>query len=140
MSAVEAPLSSVLALTDGLQQRQQQSSHEIDPVFIYPENQRWKVPYDCFDANLPVIDLAPVLTLRRLRKEIGELTDSEAKRNAEEEIERCEKAKVSVEREIRVACEEIGFFQVVNHGFPMHLVQELTKSTQHVFDLPLEVI
>ncbi|KAF2315452.1 hypothetical protein GH714_039292 [Hevea brasiliensis] len=40
--------------------------------------------------------------------------------------------------EIRSACKEIGFFQVVNHGIPLHVMKDALEAIVGFFDLPLE--
>ncbi|KAM7277334.1 hypothetical protein ACFE04_019200 [Oxalis oulophora] len=40
--------------------------------------------------------------------------------------------------QIRDACKKWGFFQVINHGVPLVLPQEVTKVAKQFYDLPLE--
>ena len=47
-------------------------------------------------------------------------------------------ARRSVAHEIGRACEQIGFFVVVNHGIPQEVVQSAWSNTLAFFDLPLE--
>ncbi|CAM0884673.1 unnamed protein product [Alopecurus aequalis] len=63
----------------------------------------------CADAQIPVIDL-------------GEL-----RRGAGEELDR-----------LRLACQEWGFFQVVNHGIEHELLDEMEAVAREFFMLPLE--
>ena len=62
----------------------------------------------CADAQIPVIDL-------------GEL-----RRGAGEELDK-----------LRLACEEWGFFQVVNHGIPVETMEEMKRNVMGFFALPL---
>lgn len=43
-----------------------------------------------------------------------------------------------VTRQVRAACEEVGFFMIVNHGVPDHLTRAAMRATRDFFDLPLE--
>ncbi|KAL4881907.1 hypothetical protein BJY04DRAFT_207358 [Aspergillus karnatakaensis] len=42
-------------------------------------------------------------------------------------------------RELRQACEEFGFFQIINHGIPADLQASILTQSKALFDLPLEV-
>ena len=46
-------------------------------------------------------------------------------------------ARRSVAQEIGRACEQIGFFVVVNHGIPTEVIDNAWKKTLSFFDLPL---
>jgi isopenicillin N synthase-like dioxygenase len=47
-------------------------------------------------------------------------------------------ARMATAREIGRACEEIGFFVVVNHGVPRPVIEACWGQTEAFFDLPLE--
>ena len=47
-------------------------------------------------------------------------------------------AKKAVAEKIGKACEEIGFFVVVNHGIPKEVIDKTWNQTLDFFDLPLE--
>lgn len=47
-------------------------------------------------------------------------------------------ARAAVVAQIGKACEDIGFFVVVNHGVPKHVVEAAWEQTLAFFDLPLE--
>ncbi|CAM6091930.1 unnamed protein product [Calypogeia fissa] len=49
-----------------------------------------------------------------------------------------EEAAARVKREIGQACEDSGFFQVINHGIPEHLLEKVLEVVEGFFDLPLE--
>lgn len=48
-------------------------------------------------------------------------------------------ARMEVAKRIGKACEEIGFFIVVNHGIPKDVIDSAWNKTLDFFDLPLEV-
>ncbi|CAM6088289.1 unnamed protein product [Calypogeia fissa] len=108
--------------------------------FVWPEGNRPELVHDDYDFELPVIDLSPVLKLQGLRKEIEQLEegDTQARSCLEAEIEAGEAAKSDVAKAIRAACEEYGFFQIINSGFPMEVVDQFTETCRQIFDLPLE--
>ncbi|CAM6092663.1 unnamed protein product [Calypogeia fissa] len=113
--------------------------------FIWPEGTRPEISHNEYDFDLPLIDLTPVLRLQSLRREIEELKgDADEVRavrsGLEAERKDCEAAKSDAEKTIRAACEEYGFFEVINSGFPMEVVEEFRKCCRQMFDLPLEVI
>ncbi|CAN1266526.1 Flavanone 3-dioxygenase 2 [Linum perenne] len=43
-----------------------------------------------------------------------------------------------VVEQVRKACQEWGFFQVVNHGVPLHLLQGIQDSSKEFFELEME--
>ena len=65
------------------------------------------------DASIPIIDVAPFTVGKRLGRE-------------------------RVASEVRAACEEIGFFAIVGHGFPEELATRIYDLSRAFFDLPLE--
>ncbi|KAL2832314.1 hypothetical protein BJY01DRAFT_260231 [Aspergillus pseudoustus] len=42
-------------------------------------------------------------------------------------------------RELRQACEEFGFFQIINHGIPPDLQDSILTQSKALFELPIEV-
>ncbi|KAL4965000.1 isopenicillin N synthase family dioxygenase [Aspergillus stella-maris] len=48
-------------------------------------------------------------------------------------------AKENLVRELRQACEEFGFFQLINHGIPSALQDSILAQSQDLFNLPLDV-
>eukprot|EP01018_Ginkgo_biloba_P008654 Gb_05888 [translate_table: standard] len=40
--------------------------------------------------------------------------------------------------ELHIACQDWGFFQLINHGVPCSLMDKIKTSTRQFFDLPLE--
>jgi isopenicillin N synthase-like dioxygenase len=49
----------------------------------------------------------------------------------------CTAARVSID-EIAQACQDWGFFQVINHGIPADLIESVLQQTRRMFALPLE--
>ncbi|RAK80868.1 isopenicillin N synthase family dioxygenase [Aspergillus fijiensis CBS 313.89] len=47
--------------------------------------------------------------------------------------------KATLVRQIREACERHGFFQLVNHGIPLDIQQNVLEQAQTLFSLPAEV-
>ncbi|CAN0903955.1 Protein DOWNY MILDEW RESISTANCE 6 [Linum grandiflorum] len=43
-----------------------------------------------------------------------------------------------VVEQVKDACKEWGFFQVINHGVPLHLVQRIHETCKEFFDMDLE--
>lgn len=41
--------------------------------------------------------------------------------------------------DLRQACEEFGFFQIIDHDVPEDLQQAVLKQCKEFFDLPIEV-
>ncbi|CAM6084905.1 unnamed protein product [Calypogeia fissa] len=107
--------------------------------FVWPEGRRPDIKYDQYDFELPIIDLSPVLKLQSLRMEIEQLeADSGTRSGLEAEIKACEAVKSDIAKAIRAACEEYGFFQIFNSGFPNEVIEQSRESCRQIFDLPLE--
>ncbi|CAM6084380.1 unnamed protein product [Calypogeia fissa] len=107
--------------------------------FVWPEGRRPDIKYDQYDFELPIIDLSPVLKLQSLRMEIEQLeADSGTRSGLEAEIKACEATKSDITKAIRAACEEYGFFQIINSGFAMEVADQFRESCRQIFDLPLE--
>eukprot|EP00521_Asterionellopsis_glacialis_P007734 CAMPEP_0195282952 /NCGR_PEP_ID=MMETSP0707-20130614/1647_1 /TAXON_ID=33640 /ORGANISM="Asterionellopsis glacialis, Strain CCMP134" /LENGTH=351 /DNA_ID=CAMNT_0040342037 /DNA_START=52 /DNA_END=1107 /DNA_ORIENTATION=+ len=49
-----------------------------------------------------------------------------------------DKERMEIAKQIKSACEEIGFFAVVNHGVDMQVLSDAWTATTDFFDLPLE--
>ncbi|CAM6098474.1 unnamed protein product [Calypogeia fissa] len=111
----------------------------IDEFWVWPPESRPDIAHNQFDFQIPVIDMSPVLELEKLRKGLAHSEgDGKMGSSVKEQIRACEAAKASVQKEIGAACEEYGFFQIVNHGVPPHLLKQLTECCQRIFDLPDE--
>jgi hypothetical protein len=111
---------------------------KLDQFWIWPEDSRPELPIK-YDVELPIVDLSPVLKLRDLQKNLEQSKGQAKSADIEGQIKLCLEAKKEVEKAIRTGCEEFGFFQIVNHGFPISLVERLKKSYSQLFALPLEV-
>ena len=48
------------------------------------------------------------------------------------------KEREAIVREVGLACEEWGFFQVINHGIPSSYIQNLKEAARDFFTLPIE--
>ncbi|KAK7252068.1 hypothetical protein RIF29_35776 [Crotalaria pallida] len=88
---------------------------EVDPAFIQEPEHRPKVsPTEA--EGIPVIDLSPII------------------HNTVEDQSEIE----GLVREIRSACKEWGFFQVINHGVPLSLRQRIEEASRKFFAQSLE--
>lgn len=90
----------------------------IDPAFILEPKHRPKRKHNDYSdsgGHVPVIDLAL-------------LQDQKSKPQALDDIV----------AQVSQACAEWGFFQVVNHGVSLELLEELKANAKEFFDLPLE--
>lgn len=92
---------------------------EIDPAFVLdPEHRpqrKQQLQQELTGAQVPVIDLAPLLLPTPSAEAVADIV-----------------------AQVGRACEEWGFFQVVNHGVSLALLQQLEASAKAFFDLPLE--
>eukprot|EP00249_Psilotum_nudum_P011042 c22933_g2_i1 orf=920-1990(+) len=84
----------------------------IPEAFIRPPHQRPSVPHDCFTTHIPVIDLTDWL-------QPGE-------------------ARSRIILEVGQACSEWGFFQVVNHGVPLEILDRMRQVGAQFFALPVQ--
>eukprot|EP00249_Psilotum_nudum_P015325 c25264_g1_i2 orf=301-1410(-) len=90
----------------------------IDMAFVVPPEHRPQRPHNAYvhsNDSIPVIDLSSLWcspcdtdSMRRLIDEVGK------------------------------ACERWGFFQVINHGVPIGLLEKVRKEARAFFALPLE--
>lgn len=87
---------------------------EVPPEFLLPKNLR---PSSTRMKNIPRTFQIPVIDMAKLNHpDFGE----------------------NVVREIGRACEEWGFFQVINHGFSAELMQGAMQMCGEFFALPME--
>ncbi|KAH9304702.1 hypothetical protein KI387_009106, partial [Taxus chinensis] len=90
--------------------------HEVPERYVRSEEERPAIPITprCqsdYQQKLPVIDMSKIAHAQYRDKEI---------------------------RKIAKACEEWGFFQVVNHDIPHSLIDNIKKIGREFFQLPLE--
>lgn len=45
--------------------------NKVGKSFIFPDEERSSVPYNCFEIDLPIIDLPPVLRLDKLQADVA---------------------------------------------------------------------
>lgn len=115
------------------------NSMELEETFVWPEGTRPNVVHDKFDFDLPVLDLSPVLKLEQLREEVAQWhgQGNNLRRGLQAEIHACEAATADIKKTIREACQEYGFFQIINHDLPVQLVEQLSDCFRQLFALPL---
>lgn len=83
---------------------------EVDPAFIQDLEHRPK-PETVSADNVPLIDLSPLESESDLEGLVAEISD---------------------------ACQKWGFFQVTNHGVPLHLREKIESVSREFFALPKE--
>lgn len=79
--------------------------------------------------TIPTADLSPFLK---------ELEESAYSYDADDEDDQKKKKKKDAIEIIGKACSEFGFFQVVNHGVPLHLMQKALLLSNQFFGYPLD--
>ena len=94
---------------------------EVDPAFIQPPEHRPNISIiHEEDQGIPVIDLSPI----HHQLENDAVSDPST-------IE-------AVVKEIGRACKEWGFFQVINHGIPLNLINRVEDVSKRFFTQSLE--
>ncbi|GLJ42595.1 hypothetical protein SUGI_0882910 [Cryptomeria japonica] len=83
---------------------------QVNKNYIFPPNERPQIDEVSHSYSIPVIDLKDL--------------DGPARK--------------SVVNEIKRACEEDGFFQIVNHGVPETLMKSMMDVAKEFFEMPLE--
>jgi hypothetical protein len=112
---------------------QQLANLQIDPDFVLPPEYRPTRKYNDYTAageQVPVIDLS---SLRRNNKNPGEEEEE-----GEEGSRRSSLIHEQLVEQVGKACEEWGFFQVINHGISLSLLDEVETNALNFFALPLE--
>jgi hypothetical protein len=115
---------------------QQLANLQIDPDFVLPPEHRPTRKYNDYTAageQVPVIDLS---SLRRSNKNPGE--EEEEEEEGEEGSRRSSLIHEQLVEQVGKACEEWGFFQVINHGISLSLLEEVETNALNFFALPLE--
>ncbi|KAJ7524768.1 hypothetical protein O6H91_17G020300 [Diphasiastrum complanatum] len=88
---------------------------KIDPAYVLPPEFRPKLVEGLKELDdIPVIDLAPLLANDVKGTQI-------------------------IVEQVAKACEEWGFFQVINHGIPIKLLEDVEAEALKFFSLPLEL-
>eukprot|EP01018_Ginkgo_biloba_P004050 Gb_26903 [translate_table: standard] len=82
----------------------------VPPSFVRPLNQRHNASEVCTTEHIPVVDLEGVQGARRSQ----------------------------IVRQISQACQTWGFFQVVNHGVPTSLLEEMKNAVHRYNQEPIE--
>lgn len=91
---------------------------EFDQAFIQDPEHRPTISISEAEG-IPLIDLSPVV-----------LNSSDPSSSDE--------AVAEVVRQIGSACEQWGFFQVINHGVPLQLREKIFRTSKEFFAQPLE--
>lgn len=91
---------------------------KIDKAFVLPPEHR---PVRAHDSYVNTTDQIPVIDLQVLQHPAPDPTTLE-----------------TLVREIGRACENWGFFQVINHGISSSLINKLKEEAESFFALPLE--
>lgn len=105
-----------VGLVDDVQELKKIKPSSIPERFVRDMIERPKLatvttPSSCSNLNIPVIDLSKILNSQDFHYEIMKLSTS---------------------------CEEWGFFQVINHGIDLDLLEKMEKIAMEFFMLPLE--
>lgn len=87
---------------------------EVPELYLWPQENQQAAIEESIGIDIPVIDL----------QHHGEL--SRASVNG------------SVIEQVRVAYEDFGVFQIVNHGVSQHLLERIENQAQRLFSLPLD--
>ncbi len=112
---------------------------QIDPEFLVQQEHRPTLKYNDYKTAVgqhhvvPVIDLSP-LTSKKKKSSSG-LESSSALTQQEHDAH---SSIHNLVEQVGKACEEWGFFQVINHGVSLSLLEELETNAQSFFALPLQ--
>lgn len=99
----------------------------LDPTFVVDVEHRAKFGANPDEDDIPVLDLSP---FRRICELDGHAALGRAALEHDSALQ-------DLVADVGKACENWGFFQVVNHGVPLGLLDNLEKVAQQFFDLPL---
>lgn len=84
----------------------------LSPEFILPEDKRPNLSEVPTLSSIPIIDLSP------------------------KSDDNNDHSHTQLVHKISQACEEYGFFQIVNHGVPDEICKKMMAAITHFFDLP----
>lgn len=121
-SIAQSQLQSVSSQGSGtLQRLVSQGSQDLGD-FVWPEADRPTIPHNDFrrDRELPVVDLAGLQ---------GCDGDDEQQKQL---------AKARIAKRVADACAQWGFFQLINHGVPLAVFDEVHHQAYKFFELPME--
>eukprot|EP00253_Pinus_taeda_P014347 PITA_14347 len=83
---------------------------KVQDRYILPPNERPQMAEVCYSESIPVIDLEDLHGPNRM----------------------------TVVHQIRRACEEDGFFQIVNHGVPENVMKNMMEVAKEFYEMPVE--
>jgi hypothetical protein len=112
---------------------------QIDPEFLVQQEHRPTLKYNDYKTAVgqhhvvPVIDLSPLMSKKK--KSSSGLESSSALTQQEHDAH---SSIHNLVEQVGKACEEWGFFQVINHGVSLSLLEELETNAQSFFALPLQ--
>ena len=96
--------------------RLEESEAMMPEEYVWPEGRAPKLAHDEYgECEIPVIDMGGMMAM---------------------EMEKTRR--VAVVEEVRKACQEWGFFQIVNHGFSTDMLARVERECGRLFSLPLE--
>lgn len=87
------------------------NSFEVQDKYILPPHERPRISEVSYPQHIPVVDL-------------GDLIDGQNR--------------TKVIQEIRRACEEDGFFQIINHGVQETVMRNMMRIAREFFEMPVE--
>lgn len=126
----------------------QQDHHEIletlqiDPEFLVQQEHRPTLKYNDYKTAVgqhhvvPVIDLSPLTNKKKKEKKSSSGLESSSALTQQEHD--ADSSIHNLVEQVGKACEEWGFFQVINHGVSLSLLEELETNAQSFFALPLQ--
>lgn len=96
--------------------RLKESKAMMPEEYVWPEGRAPRLAHDEYgECEIPVIDMGGMMAM---------------------EMEKTRR--VAVVEEVRKACQEWGFFQIVNHGFSTDMLARVERESRRLFSLPLE--
>jgi hypothetical protein len=96
--------------------RLKESEAMMPEEYVWPEGRAPRLAHDEYgECEIPVIDMGGMMAM---------------------EMEKTRR--VAVVEEVRKACQEWGFFQIVNHGFSTDMLARVERECGRLFSLPLE--
>jgi hypothetical protein len=117
---------------------------QIDPVFLVQQEHRPTLEYNDYKTAVgqhhvvPVIDLSPLTSKKEKEKEKKSSSGLESSSALTQQEHDAHSSIHNLVEQVGKACEEWGFFQVINHGVSLSLLEELESNAQSFFALPLQ--